>query len=146
LTTWLDPTVNVLNAFSATIGGLVGLVSVRRDPPGIRSLILIFGGISTCGRSFLRASESSLSEYSILIFLFPCYCDVLISQAAQAVGASRDALIDLFERMENIFRRLETYTDVPQTAGMTDVIMKVMVEVLRILAIATKEIQTESCE
>jgi len=42
--------------------------------------------------------------------------------------------------MENIFRRLETYTDVPQTAGMTDAIMKVMVEVLSILAIATKEI------
>jgi hypothetical protein len=43
--------------------------------------------------------------------------------------------------MENIFRRLETYTDVPQTAGMTDAIMKVIVEVLRILAIATKEIK-----
>jgi hypothetical protein len=43
--------------------------------------------------------------------------------------------------MENIFRRLNTYTDVPQTDGMTDAIMKVMVEVLRILAIATKEIK-----
>jgi hypothetical protein len=29
LTTWLDPTVNVLNAFSATIGGIVGLVSLK---------------------------------------------------------------------------------------------------------------------
>ena len=43
--------------------------------------------------------------------------------------------------MENIFRRLETYTDVPQTAGMADAIIKVMVEVLCILAIATKEIK-----
>jgi hypothetical protein len=43
--------------------------------------------------------------------------------------------------MENIFRRLETYTDVPTTAGMTEAIMKVMVEVLHILAIATKEIK-----
>ena len=43
--------------------------------------------------------------------------------------------------MENIFRRLETYTDVPQTAGMTYTILNVMVEVLRILAIATKEIK-----
>jgi hypothetical protein len=64
-----------------------------------------------------------------------------VSQAAQAVGASRDVLVDLFERMENIFRRLETYTSVPPTAGMTDAIMKVLVEVLRILAIATKEIK-----
>jgi hypothetical protein len=43
--------------------------------------------------------------------------------------------------MENIFRRLETYIDVPPTAGMTEAIMKVMVEVLRILAIATNEIK-----
>ena len=29
LTTWLDPTVNVLNAFSATIGEFVGQVSLK---------------------------------------------------------------------------------------------------------------------
>ncbi len=29
LIAWLDPTVRVLNAFSATIGGLVGLVSLE---------------------------------------------------------------------------------------------------------------------
>jgi hypothetical protein len=29
LTTWLDPTVKVLNAFSSTIGGFVGLVSLK---------------------------------------------------------------------------------------------------------------------
>jgi hypothetical protein len=50
-------------------------------------------------------------------------------------------LIDLFERIENVFRRLETYIEVPPTAGMTDAIVKVMVEVLRIIAIATKEIK-----
>jgi hypothetical protein len=50
-------------------------------------------------------------------------------------------LIDLFERIENVFRRLEVYIEVPPTAGMTDAIVKVMVEVLRILAIATKEIK-----
>jgi hypothetical protein len=34
LTTWLYPTVNVLSAFSATIGGLVGLVSLEVIRPG----------------------------------------------------------------------------------------------------------------
>lgn len=33
LTMWLDPTVNVLNAFSATVGALVGQVSLD-DLPG----------------------------------------------------------------------------------------------------------------
>lgn len=65
----------------------------------------------------------------------------LVSQAAQAVRTSQNLLTDLFERIENVFRRLETYIEVPSTPGMTDAIVKVMIEVLRILAIATKEIK-----
>ena len=59
----------------------------------------------------------------------------------KAVSASRDALVDLFERIEGFFRRLETYVEVPLTAGMTDIIVKIMAEVLCVLAIATKEIK-----
>ena len=43
--------------------------------------------------------------------------------------------------MEFFFRRLETYTAVPLTAGMTDIVVKIMLEVLTILAIATKEMK-----
>ena len=39
------------------------------------------------------------------------------------------------------FRRLETYTRVPPTTEMTDIIIQIMVEVLSILGIATKEIK-----
>jgi hypothetical protein len=49
--------------------------------------------------------------------------------------------VDLFERIEGFFRRLEAYIDVPSNAGMTDTIVKIMVEVLLILAIVTKEIK-----
>jgi hypothetical protein len=49
--------------------------------------------------------------------------------------------MDIFERVENFFRRLETYTEVRQTAGMMDINIKIMVEVLCILGIATKEIK-----
>jgi hypothetical protein len=62
-------------------------------------------------------------------------------QAAKAVSASQDALAIVFERIGNFFRRLETYVEVPPTPGMTDVIVKIMVEVLTILAIATKEMK-----
>jgi len=65
-------------------------------------------------------------------------------QAAKAVSADRDVLVDLFERIENFLRRLETYVDVQPTPGMTDIIVKVMVEVLFILGIATKEINQNS--
>ena len=60
-------------------------------------------------------------------------------QAAKDVEASQDALIDLFERIENFFKRLESYTSVPPTDAMTDIIVKIMIEVLNIFAIATKE-------
>ena len=54
---------------------------------------------------------------------------------------SQDMLADVFERIENFFKRLETYTEVPPTAAMTDIIVKIMVEVLNIFAISTKEIK-----
>jgi len=50
-------------------------------------------------------------------------------------------LIDIFSRMENFFHRLEVYTEVAPTTKMMDIIMKIMAEVLTILAIATKEIK-----
>jgi hypothetical protein len=49
-------------------------------------------------------------------------------------------LTTVFGRIENFFRRLETYVEVTSTAGMTDIMVKIMVEVLSILSIATKEI------
>jgi hypothetical protein len=64
-----------------------------------------------------------------------------IYQAAKDVGASEEALADLFDRIENFFKRLESYTEVPPTNAMTDIIVKIMVEVLNIFAIATKEIK-----
>ena len=63
-----------------------------------------------------------------------------VCQAAKDINAS-EALADLFERIENFFKRLETYTEVPPTAAMTDIIVKIMVEVLNVFAIATKEIR-----
>ena len=47
----------------------------------------------------------------------------------------------MFGRIENVFRRLEIYIEVPPTVGMTDAIVKVLVEILCILAIVTKEIK-----
>ena len=57
------------------------------------------------------------------------------------VRASQDTLIDIFGRMENFFRRLEVYTEVTPTTEMMDIIMKIMVEVVTILGIATKEMK-----
>ena len=50
-------------------------------------------------------------------------------------------LIDIFVRVEGFFKRLVSYTEISPTAAMTDVIVKIIAEVLSILAIATKEIK-----
>ena len=50
-------------------------------------------------------------------------------------------LIELFDKIENFFIRLQTYTEIPPTAAMTNVVGKIMAEVLSILAIATKEVK-----
>ena len=50
-------------------------------------------------------------------------------------------LIELFDRIESFFGRLQTYTEYPPTAQMTNVMGKVMAEVLSMLAIATMEMR-----
>ena len=44
-------------------------------------------------------------------------------------------------RIESFFKRLELYTKVPPSTAMTDVIVKIVIEVLLILAIATEDIK-----
>ena len=63
------------------------------------------------------------------------------SQAAKDVRASQDTLLDIFERIGMFFRRLEMYMEVPLTTEMTNTIIQIMVEILSILGIATKEIK-----
>ncbi|KAI9448979.1 hypothetical protein BJY52DRAFT_1228040 [Lactarius psammicola] len=66
---------------------------------------------------------------------------LLLASKPEDVTASHDVLADIFERIENFFKRLVAYTEVPWVEAMTDVIVKIMVEVLSIFAITTKEIR-----
>ena len=47
----------------------------------------------------------------------------------------------MFGRIESFFRRLEIYTQVPATTEIIDTITQILVEVLAILGIATKELK-----
>ncbi len=50
-------------------------------------------------------------------------------------------LIDLLERIESFFKRLESYTELKPSEKMTDMMVKILVEVLSVLAIVTVEIK-----
>jgi hypothetical protein len=56
------------------------------------------------------------------------------------VRASYDALVDIFECIENFLRRLRIYTEIPPSPAMTELVIKIMVELLSVLALATKQI------
>ncbi|KAH9017293.1 hypothetical protein EDB84DRAFT_1566888 [Lactarius hengduanensis] len=66
--------------------------------------------------------------------------DVLIVTASN-VSEGYDALVDLFECIGNFLKRLRIYDGITPTPAMTDVIVKIMVEILSVLALATKNIK-----
>ena len=53
-------------------------------------------------------------------------------------------LVDLFECIRNFLECLHIYTDVPMTPSMTDIIVKIMVELLSVFALATKQVNQVS--
>ncbi|KAH8984900.1 hypothetical protein EDB86DRAFT_3219430 [Lactarius hatsudake] len=65
----------------------------------------------------------------------------VLLQAVKDVRASQNTLVDLFGHMEYFFKRLEKYIDIRPTAAMTDIIVKIMVEVLSVLGLVTKEVR-----
>jgi hypothetical protein len=70
-----------------------------------------------------------------------------VYQAIKDVSASYDALVDLIESIEHFLGRLEIYTELPPTAAMGEIIVKIMVELLSTIALVTKQIrQSRPCE
>jgi hypothetical protein len=62
-------------------------------------------------------------------------------QAAKGVDASYGALVDLLESIEHFLKRLSIYTNIPPTPAMDEIVVKIMVELLSTLALATKEVK-----
>ncbi|KAI9438786.1 hypothetical protein H4582DRAFT_2076414 [Lactarius indigo] len=61
--------------------------------------------------------------------------------AAKTTVTSRDALVELFDRIESFFRLLKAYTEDSPTQTVVGVLVKIMAEVLSILAIATNGVK-----
>lgn len=70
------------------------------------------------------------------------YFQLLIGiwQTAKYVRESYDALVDIFECIENFSNRLKIYVEIRPTSAMTETVIKIMVEILAVLALATKQI------
>ena len=97
-------------------------------------------GILSCKGYIRRSWCPSPSAYPFYNILRGQY-NVYTSQAVKDVRKGQDMLVDVFERIEGFFRRLEIYAEVRPTTEMMDTIVQIMVEILSILGIATKEIK-----
>jgi hypothetical protein len=65
----------------------------------------------------------------------------VLLQAASDVTSSYDALIELFECVGCFLKRLEIYSNIPSSDLMNEIIVKIMVELLSVLALATEQIK-----
>jgi hypothetical protein len=64
-------------------------------------------------------------------------CD--LSQTVKDISSSYDALIDIFESFESFLRRLDIYTKIPSTTAMTEIIVKITVELLSTISLAIQQ-------
>ena len=55
--------------------------------------------------------------------------------------ASYDALVDLFVSFENFLTRLSIYAEIPPTLALTNVLVKIIVELISTLTLATKQVK-----
>ena len=98
-------------------------------------------------------SPSHQQKHSLLEWLYSLayvssgYPDLLESilltpvtyQAIKDISASYDALIDLFESFENFLRRLDIYTKIPSTTAMSEIVVKILIELLSTIALAVQQ-------
>ncbi|KAF8267659.1 hypothetical protein EI94DRAFT_1700834 [Lactarius quietus] len=118
---WIDPLVNVLHTFSDALGDGVSLVLITTPFHDNSTLI-----------SLLKAFPPAKVIFTGIGVLLV---------AAKDSRASHAAVIDLFERVESFFKRLKVYTQISLTTEMAEVLVKIVIELLSILSIATKEVK-----
>ena len=137
----LKPVVQVLHTVSGVLGEAATVVS-----PPIRTLLsdriptdLSLGSTPTYKGNLCWCRCSPHCAYQPYLPK-PYSCNTSVLQAALGISASYDALVELFECVANFLNRLRIYTEIPFPPSMSSMITKIMVEVLSVLSLATKQI------
>jgi hypothetical protein len=68
-------------------------------------------------------------------------CDIQLYQSANGVIDNYDALVDILEYIEHFLARLDIYAEIPPTVAMTEMLVKILVGLLSIVALVTKQIK-----
>jgi len=102
-------------------------------------MFIYLAGFLTCESDICRNRRPPSSVYPHSLYIRAGNL-MSTSQAVRDARASHSTIIDIFQRMESFFLCLDIYIEVQPTTEMMDIIIEIMVEVLSILAIATKNI------
>ena len=66
-------------------------------------------------------------------------CDDRVIQAAKSMISSREALVNVLESIGQFVGRLKIYTEIPLSSAMVEIVVQIMVELISVLALETKE-------
>jgi len=91
--------------------------------------------------ALLAALAILLDVRPALRFICRCPCDIQVDQVAKGVISSWDAVLELLESIENFLNRLDIYTCISRTPAMDQMVVKIVVELLSTLALATRELK-----
>jgi len=62
-------------------------------------------------------------------------------QAIKDLDKSYDTLVDLFESFESFLSRLDIYTKIPSTTAITQIIVKILAELLSTISLAIQQVK-----
>src|SRR6266702_834463 len=92
-----------------------------------------------------RPSSQGSVSFSLYVSFYGSHLPVAeyvrCVQAIKDVSASYDALVDLFDSTENFLRHLDIYTKIPPTTAMTEIIVKILIELFSTLALGTHQVK-----
>jgi len=134
------------------------LYSLSTNEMVVSGASLVWGFIFSTGilcndyQTFLKAFSPAMAIFAgISILLSVCFlpwfarlvsCDICEHhQAIKDVNKSYGTLVDLFESFELFLRRLEIYTKIPSTTAITEVIVKILAELLSTISLAIEQVK-----
>ena len=77
--------------------------------------------------------------FTFFLCAYPSH--IQVHQAAKDVNTSHDEFVALFESIEQLLKPLGIYAQVPPTHAMKEMVVKIMAELLSVLALTTKELK-----
>ena len=75
-----------------------------------------------------------------LYFLCAYPGNIHVFQAAKGIEIGSDTVVDVLESVERLFRHLDMYTQIPHSPALDEMVVKIVLELLSILELATKRL------